>query len=54
MGYDSLVALCQTRVNRWKVFLPSLQLEIPVMSWTTEKRLVSLLVSTSAFACLPV
>ena len=38
-GTEDLVALCQRRVNRWKTFLPSVQVEIPVMSWNTEKRL---------------
>lgn len=38
-GTDDLTALCQRRVARWKTYLPSTQLEIPVMSWNTEKRL---------------
>jgi len=38
-GTDDLVALCQRRVARWSTYLPSVQLEIPVMSWNTEKRL---------------
>jgi len=37
-GYDKLFALCQRRVARWKIFIPSTQLELPVMSWNTEKR----------------
>lgn len=39
MGWESLTALCTRRVNRWATFLPSVQVEIPVMSWNTEKRL---------------
>jgi len=38
-GTGDLIALCKSRVARWKVFLPSVQVEIPVMSWNTEKRL---------------
>jgi len=38
-GTADLVALCERRVARWSTFLPSVQLEIPVMSWNTEKRL---------------
>jgi len=38
-GWDSLEALCARRIHRWKVFLPSTQVAIPVMSWNTEKRL---------------
>jgi len=38
-GFDSLLRLCESRVARWQVFLPSVQVEIPVMSWNTEKRL---------------
>ena len=38
-GSDSLRALCDRRSARWSVFLPSVQLAIPVMSWNTDKRL---------------
>jgi hypothetical protein len=39
-GTDSLTALCNRRAHRWQTFLPSVQVEIPVMSWNTNKRLV--------------
>ena len=38
-GTDSLVGLCTRRLARWATFLPSVQVDIPVMSWNTEKRL---------------
>lgn len=38
-GSSDLQTLCQSRASRFKVYVPSVQEIIPVMSWNTEKRL---------------